>query len=558
MTATQTSAPRTPGPPLHAHLIPVAAMQALEQRADAAGHSYAAMMEQAGTAVAQAILERYGARRVLILCGPGNNGGDGLVCARALHDAGLPVRVLLWKRSPTPETGRDPHLESLLARGVNVAAFDMTPAAAEGATRRLNEADLLVDALLGTGANRAITGDLASLLELAQSALQNRRGREHPLHVVAVDCPSGLRCDTGVVDALALPADLTVTFAFAKWGHFLFPGAGICGDVTVADIGIPLPLMQEAAAGPERTFLLDAGTVAAWLPDRPNVSHKGSFGKVMVVAGSVPYPGAASLACHAAGRVGAGLVTGAVPEPVWPVAAARLSEPTWLPLPARDGAVDLAAAEMVRRALGGYDALLFGCGLTQQPGAVAFVDALLASGTAPALPPTVIDADGLNCLAQMQEWPQRVRAALLHGCILTPHPAEFARLLGVHTGEVTAHRWALARRAAVEWQVVLLVKGPYTVIADPTGTLAVLPIATPALATAGTGDVLAGAIAGLLAQGVDPFRAACVAAWVHGQAGRRCADEMGPAGTVAGDVAQRLPAVLHGLYNRHATDEAEV
>jgi NAD(P)H-hydrate epimerase len=221
------------------------------------------------------------------------------------------------------------------------------------------------------------------------------------------------------------------------------------------------------------------------------------------------------------------------------VAAARLAEPTWVLLAAQDGGVAAEAAEPLRAALRGYDALLLGCGLTQQPGAVAFVERLVAGGE---LPPTLLDADGLNCWARLDP-----RPTLPAHAVLTPHPAEMARLCAATPGEVTAHAWELARARAAEWNAVVLLKGPYTVIAAPDGTLAVLPVATPALATAGSGDVLAGAIAGLLAQGVPPFGAACLGAWLHGAAGRLCEAEIGPAGTMAGDLIGRLPRVLAGL-----------
>jgi NAD(P)H-hydrate epimerase len=550
MTATQRVQPL-----LRSHLLSVEAMRDLEARADASGHAYAAMMERAGVAVAGEILRRGdpgregGAGReggpgrtgdpgrVCILCGPGNNGGDGLICARALHDAGATVDLLLWKRAG--QSGDDPRLDALRDRDLPITFVDETANLPE----LLAQADTLVDALLGTGANRPIGGTLATLLDAARAAVDTRASEARPITVVAVDCPSGLDCNSGGLDPHALPADITVTFALAKWGHYRFPGAAACGTIVVADIGIPAPILEQGA-GREPTFLLDAATVAKWMPLRSPNSHKGSFGKLMVAAGSVPFPGAAVLACAAGGRVGAGLVTGAIPEPIWPVAAGHLREPTWLPLPANEGALAASAAPRLLGALDVYDALVLGCGLTQQPGAMAFVEALLDGAAQQTLPATLIDADGLNCLAQLAPWPERLRRACPSGAILTPHPAEFARLLGLPVGEVVARRWELAREAAATWGVVVLVKGPYTVIAEPTGALAVLPVATPALATAGTGDVLSGSIGGLLAQGMAPFVAACAGAWLHGQAGLLCAEEIGLAGVVAGDVAHRLPAAL--------------
>jgi NAD(P)H-hydrate epimerase len=334
---------------------------------------------------------------------------------------------------------------------------------------------------------------------------------------------------------------VTVTFGFAKHGLYKFPGAAACGEIVVAPIGIP----AEQAKG-LRTFALTEEIVRQWLPERSPNSHKGSFGKAMIAAGSQNYAGAAVLSTSAAGRTGAGLVTGAVPETIWSVVASHVTEPTWLPLAAQAGSLDVAAASPLREAIARYSALLLGCGLTQAPHTQRFVHQLLTAGDSP-LPPTVIDADGLNALSMTSNWHTLLPAT----CILTPHVAEFARLLHVEQDEVIALRWELALEAASLWNAVILAKGPYTVVASPDGDLAVLPIATSALATAGTGDVLAGTIVALLAQGVDAFGAACLGAWIHGQAGLRCAHEIGPAGVVASDLLTRIPQVMNALRSMH-------
>jgi NAD(P)H-hydrate epimerase len=517
-------------------LVSVAEMQRLEQAADAAGHSYASMMEAAGAAVARILVDRYAMLRpvVLVLAGPGNNGGDGLVCARHLYQSGIAVRVYLWKRRTDPATDYEGHFASIARLGVSTDHAD-----ADAGFARLKdllaETTLIIDALLGTGANRPIVGELAEMLAIV-SAARSDRGR---IDVVAVDCPSGLNADTGAVDPHTPPANLTVTFAYAKHGHYQFPGATATGELEVADIGIP-----GALGNAIQTFVLDASTMRSWLPLRPAVSHKGSFGRSLAVAGSANYPGAAYLCCAAMGRIGAGLVTGAVAQPVWQIMAGRLAEPTWLPLPAGEGieasAIAEAAAPVVGQALHRYDAMLLGCGLGQAATTQRFVHTLLAQ---PDLPPTVIDADGLNCLAKIEGWPRLLPRQI----ILTPHAAELARLCNLSLAEIISNRWQITRQKAQEWKAVVLAKGPFTVIADPQGWLAVLPVATPALATAGTGDVLAGIIAGLLAQHVPPFQAACLGAWLHGAAGQRCETEIGPAGVVASDLLPRLPGVMNAL-----------
>ena len=541
-------------------IVSVGEMQAIERAADAAGHSYAAMMERAGEAVADVLSDRvdHSHTGALILVGPGNNGGDGLVCARHFQNS----RVYVWKRATAPDHDYQGHYAALVEQGTEIAHADDDPDFAI-LGRWLTECGVVVDALLGTGSNRPITGQLADLLDVvgefqamaAQSACQ----------VVAVDCPSGLNCDTGALDPHALPADVTVTFAHAKHGHFRFPGADAVGELIVADIGTDPALSAEVS-----TAVLDAAWVADHLPARPNRSHKGTYGKVMAAVGSINYPGAAFLSCAAAARVGAGLVTAAVAQPVWTPLAARLSEVTFVILPSDMGVISANGAKVLRQNLPGYDALLLGCGLTQEDPARDFVRGVLAGAQAKAksfvpfaagrkedpgspqswppalaapMPPTVIDADGLNCLAKIEDWPD----LLPDQCVLTPHPAEMARLCGLDVADVTADPWTLARQKAAEWGAVILLKGPFTAIAEPGGVLAVLPIATSALATAGTGDVLAGAIAGLMAQGLSPFEAACVGAWIHGQAGLLCAEAIGPAATLAGDVLAHLGPVLREL-----------
>ncbi|MCX6048791.1 MAG: NAD(P)H-hydrate dehydratase [Chloroflexi bacterium] len=516
-------------------LVSVAEMQAIEKAADAAGHSYATMMETAGQACADFVLAHVAAAHtVLVLVGPGNNGGDGLVCARYLQQAGTAVRVYLWKRQTAPAHDYEQHFAKLTALGVTTLHADEDPDFQQ-LRAWLAGTIIVVDALLGTGSNRQITGQLAELLATVRTA----QVAQPTMVIVAVDCASGLHCDTGAVDPHTLAADFTVTFAYAKLGHYQFPGVTVTGALTVADIGT-----APALADNVRTFLLTAELVRQFLPARPNVSHKGTFGKLMAAVGSVNYPGAAYLSCAAAGRVGAGLITGAVVQPVWGVVAGKLAEPTWEILPTGEGpeagVIGAAAAEVLGAALKGYSTLVMGCGMGQKATTQQFVQALLEKFT---LPPTLIDADGLNCLAKLDNWPQ----LLPEPCVLTPHPAELSRLCDLSMDEVAAQRWQLARQKAADWQVVLLAKGPYTVVAEPGGLLAVLPVATPALATAGTGDVLSGTIGGLLAQGVEPFAAACLGAWLHGAAGQQCQQAIGPAGVIASDLLLHLPNVMNEL-----------
>jgi NAD(P)H-hydrate epimerase len=327
------------------------------------------------------------------------------------------------------------------------------------------------------------------------------------------------------------------------------------GEIVVADIGIPPELAEE--------ILLEMATAAEirdWLPDRPPAAHKGTFGRALVVAGSVNYVGAAALAGAGAMRVGAGLVTLALPMPIQPAVAANLTEATYLLLPHDMGVIASGAIGVLQEQMEAYDALLLGPGLTQEKETVEFVHRFLGLERAERkghigfvstsaeeeerhqLPPLVVDADGLNALARAKEWWNYLPA----GTILTPHPGEMARLMGDGTGvrAIQADREGVAQRMAAKWNAVVVLKGALTVVASPEGRVMVLPFANPALATAGSGDVLAGAIVGLRVQGMAAFEAAVAGAYVHGLAGTVARDDLGNMGVVAGDLLPRIPLAL--------------
>ena len=551
----------------------------IEQAANAAGHAYAEMMEQAGRGVAAAILRAChpwdSDGGVLVLAGPGNNGGDGLVAARYLRQwqPQRAVTVYTWRR----DSAGDDNEAAARRLKVNVLRAeedsDFTHLRA-----RLLEADVLVDALLGTGVARPISGVLADLLAAVRAGLAERAAElaaaaadfdapapvnahsaalavrpladvsflhlppvpvtPEPL-IVTVDCPSGLNCDTGVLDPAALRADLTITLAAPKLGHFLADGPAACGRLEVADIGVDETLAAEvvvALATPE--------LIQSWLPLRPLAANKGTFGKALVVAGSSATSGAAHLACMAAYRSGAGLVTAAIPATLHAVLAAAAAEPTWLLLPEALGALHPDGVQPIAAAAAAYDALLVGCGLGQQVSAHEFILNLLADAT-PALRAlsTVLDADALNALALTPDWPRRLPPR----AILTPHPGEMARLCGCTVAEVQRDRIHLARARAAAWGAVVLLKGAYTVVAAPDGRVMLLPFANPALATAGSGDVLAGVIVALLAQGMPLFEAAVTGGYLHGLAGELARHQIGEAGVIAGDLLPRLPLALRQL-----------
>ena len=546
-------------------------MRRIERETDAGGLSYATMMENAGRAVAEACPPKVGGerggvtdRQVLVLVGPGNNGGDGLVAGRYLHDAGANVTFYIWKR----RIEGDENFRLVTARDISIFWAEEDDDFAT-LRRLLGECDVIIDALLGTGVDRPIGGSLKEILAVVGEEIRKRKEtrRKEALFspslpsftalpsfpvLVAVDVPTGLDCDTGAIDPAAVPADLTVTFGFPKRGQFLFPGAEYVGRLIVADIGIPSHLaddVQVEVATPEMLREL--------LPSRPISAHKGTFGKALVVAGSVNYTGAAYLASAAATRVGTGLVTLALAESIHPILASKLSEVTFLLLPQNLGVLIPDAIKVLGERIQDYDALLLGPGLGREKETVQFVQQLLnvepgkrgrigflgseeAEGEKLSLPPLVIDADGLNALADTPNWWEHLRGP----SILTPHPGEMSRLTGLTVREIEADRLGVARQMAEKWGQVVILKGAYTVIADPEGGVVINPFANPGLATAGSGDVLAGAIVGFLAQGLAADDAALVGAYVHGLAGELVRKELGGAGMVAGDLLPVLPKVI--------------
>ncbi len=556
-------------------VVTVSQMQAIEVETDSRGISYPQMMENAGRGLAQAIADwmEVAERSVLILVGPGNNGGDGLVAGRHLAQLGAKPHFYLYR----PRSQDDANFAQIqkMALPVTLAEDDRD---GELLNQKAVEADILVDALLGTGTDRPIGGELKRMLERCTLALKENRlrraadyqGPRSPMElsyrstvlplVVAVDCPSGLNCDSGTVDPVTLAADLTVTFANPKLGQFRFPGAAMLGELVVADIGSPDDLPSLKAVDLD---LATADMIRDMLPPRPLDGHKGSFGKVMIAAGSINYTGAAALAGEAAYRTGSGLVTLAVPAAIHSPLAAQLTEATFLILPQSLGAINENAAQVLLDSLAGYDALLIGPGLGRDENTRRFLNKLLAGkGSKPkgrigfvagradkepstdmTLPPLVVDADGLNLLSEIDGWPQRLPA----GAILTPHPGEMARLLKCEQDEIAADRIGIAQRAAKKWGHIVVLKGAFTVVAAPDGRTTLLPFANPALATAGTGDVLAGAILALLGMGLEPYSAAVTGAFLHGSAGQRAAEEVGRSGVIAGDLPILIATVMASM-----------
>ena len=486
-------------------ILTVAEMSAADRAAEAAGTPLLTLMECAGAAVAEAIQARRAPVPVRVLCGPGNNGGDGFVAARRLRDAGWPVAVAL-----AGEAGRLKGAAAQAAAAWGGRIDTLAEAAADSAP-------IWVDALFGAG----LTRPLGPAVREALKAAQLRRS-----WLVAVDVPSGLAGDTGAALGYAPQAALTVTFHRKKPAHVLEPGKELCGEVVVSDIGLASP-----EPGSSRLHENGPGLWLHRFPWPRTNTHKAERGRLVVVSGHAWTTGAARLASRAGLRTGAGLVTLLSPPDALAVNAAHLEAVMLKPFDG-DGDLQHAAAEA--------DAAVIGPAAGIGADTRANLMALARTGAA-----LVVDAD---VLSSFRDAPQDLFACLDRDDVLTPHPGEFDR---VFPGLLKAcpERIAAARTAAARAGAVVLLKGADTVVAAPDGRAVVNTNAAPWLATAGAGDVLAGVIAGLIAQGMDSFEAACAGAWVHAEAGRT----IGP-GLISEDLPGRIPAVLADLL-RPSRDE---
>jgi ADP-dependent NAD(P)H-hydrate dehydratase / NAD(P)H-hydrate epimerase len=488
----------------------------LDRQTQARGLSAQGLMERAGIEVARAVTDLAGGvygRRAVVVCGKGNNGGDGLVAARHLARWGMRVAVVAVE---VPDELREPaatNAHRLPEQGLRAQAF--TPRALE---RELARADIAVDAVFGTGFRGVPEDEWAAAIDGINAG---------GCPVVAVDIPSGVNGDTGAVEGEAVRADLTVTFGAPKVGAVLLPGAEFAGDVRVVDIGFPDDLVRADV------FLTEPGDVAATLPTREVDTHKRASGVLVVVAGSRDMTGAPAMIARAAGRMGAGLVVVAVPGSILPVVQGSSTESVYLPLPeTADGTVTIDALPRVLEALERADAVAVGPGLTQHDDTSWFVRDLIRAAPTP----IVLDADGLNAFTgRASDIADRKADA-----VLTPHEGEFARLTGLTTRDLEANRLSVVRGLASTAGAVTLLKGSRTIVAAPDGTARINTTGGPFLATAGSGDVLTGVIGALLARGLDPADAASSGAYLHGLAGILAGAELGE-GTLAGDLITRLP-----------------
>lgn len=488
------------------------------------------LMENAARGAARVFVEHFeppGRSQILFLCGRGNNGGDGYVMARYLHLLGFSVTVLVLSEIEGITGDARANLRIIQRLGLDVREA----AGAEPwqlCRELLDNADFVVDALLGTGLNSPVRG-------FCQQVIQDLNASGKP--VMALDIPSGLHADTGAVMGAAVRADVTATFGFPKVGQVVFPGAGLVGRLVRIDIGIPRAATDRIPALCRST---EARDLAAWLPVEAADIHKGHRGHLLVLAGSTGKTGAAALTSLAALRAGAGLVTLGVPSSLNPILEQKLTEAMTSPLPETEsGSFSLAAEREISHLLQGKSALALGPGLSTHEETVLLARRIISTCSVP----VVVDADGLNALAgdlnALRSCPAPV--------ILTPHPGEMGSLMGLSSAEVQADRIGLAARFAREHGCHLVLKGSRTILARPDGRVHVNTTGNPALASGGSGDVLTGLVAGFLARGLTPEKAALCGVYLHGLSADFLAETMGAAGVLAGDLIEVVPGLMAAL-----------
>ena len=540
--------------------ISVEEMRNIDVQTDKVGGvSFTQLMENAGRGIAEIILDlpdNMGrGNEVVALVGRGNNGGEALVALEHLAAEDWDVTAYLFKRKKKD----DPLIDRVVKAGgkIVLSASDQD---FEKLETLVKNTSVLLDGLLGTGIKLPLRKGMADLLTAAGDALESVDWQPY---VVAIDCPSGVDSDTGEAAPETISADVTATMAAIKFGLLKLPAFEFCGDIALVDIGVTDKVPNWVSVS---NFVVEEGYVSALFPERPLAAYKGTLGTALVAAGSINYTGAALLAGKAAYRIGTGLVTLAIPSLLHSSLAGQFPEATWVLLPHKMGVVAADAASVLLENIERASALLIGPGFGLEETTREFIENLLklkngANKTRGgigfvhgeeekedekkvALPPLVFDADGLKLLSQIENW----HKLLPEVAVLTPHPGEMAEITGLSVAEIQENRLETAREYAQKWGQVVVLKGAFTVIAAPNGETFTLPVASPALARAGSGDVLAGLIVGLRAQGVDAVDAAVAGSWIHAQAGLTAEEMIGTSASVlAGDILAFVPYVLADL-----------
>ncbi len=490
------------------------------------------LMENAGRGAAQILLERFlgvGAKKIGILAGRGNNGGDGFVIARHLSQKGIDVIVYLLSEASLVKGDALLNLELLYRLEIPVIeipdrkSFDSNQ-------NSMRHRDVWVDAIFGTGLKSDVEGYIRDIILFINIMRKP---------VLAVDIPSGIDSDTGQICGEAVRSNVTATFGYAKAGHYLYPGASYSGKVEIVDIGIP-KFIPDAISPKQR--LLKNQTVRAYLRPRAGDAHKGGTGHLFIIAGSPGKTGAAVMTAMAAMRAGAGLVTVGLPKSLNSAVEPMMIEAMTCPLPENsEGFLSEESFDAIMHNLTGKKCLAIGPGLGTDSSTKKLILEVLNSSSLPA----VIDADGLNLLVGETSVLKKIKVPV----ILTPHPGEMSRLTGKNTELIQKDRISCARSFAMEFKVNLVLKGAGTVIAHPDGNVFINPSGNPGMASGGMGDILTGIIAGFVAQGYPADEAARIGVYLHGKAGDRLAESMGPFGFLASDILNAIPAQIGALMN---------
>ncbi|MBR61954.1 MAG: bifunctional ADP-dependent NAD(P)H-hydrate dehydratase/NAD(P)H-hydrate epimerase [Dehalococcoidia bacterium] len=509
-------------------------MRSIEQKCLEYGISTDVLMENAGRATAEIcksiLLKKSQASKlsnILIISGSGNNGGDAIVAGRLLAEWGHKVTIYNCSKS-----GKI-HEKASTLPDPNMIISSQSDPTLDLFASLVSQATLVVDGIIGTGINGELSGTLKLILEI----LKTRQENDNKLIVVSIDIPTGINADTGQIQDSRITVDVTIALGYPKPAHYTMPAAQHCGSISIVDIGIPNIIAKDIASE-----LITDELIISKIPSRPLNAHKGTFGKVLFAGGCQRYKGASYLATRAASRIGAGLVTAAVPPSIQLGLVAKAPEITYLMIPeTREGYIDSDADKQIIRAIKDYNAVLIGCGLGITDSTTTFIDNLLLSNYQ--LPSLVVDADALTILSKTTNWYKKFDQL----AILTPHAGEMSRLIGLDINSKTHIPTETLIKFSNKWNKIIVMKGPFTRIVSPSGLVFINPTANPSLASAGTGDVLGGMIAGLLAQGTNMIDAAVTGVYLHSLTGQSLKNMMGDAGVVASDLLNELPLTIARL-----------
>lgn len=485
------------------------------------------LMENAGRAVAEEAAKMIQkSSNVIIVCGKGNNGGDGFVAARYLHQQGY--KPIVFNLSPTEELSEDAKGAFLKLHKLPVEIIPLDSGGLDNLTAALTETSLVVDAIFGFGLKGAVKGIAKDVIEILNEA-------ERP--ILSVDVPSGLESDTGYVHGVCIKASRTVSFTCPKLGLVVYPGAEMVGELIIADIGI-LPEIAERIC---KVRLVDLHDPLLELPGRAADVHKKDIGQVLVVAGSIGMTGAAVLTAEAALKSGAGIVTLGSPSSLNGILEGKLTEVMTYPLvETSEHSIDESAYDEIMRISKSFDVVAIGPGISRNENTALLVCRLISNLECQ----LIVDADGLNALVGKTD----LLAKRAQPTIITPHPGELGRLLGLSASDVQDDRLGIARRTAKEWRVVVVLKGAHSIVCSPQEE-AIIASGNPGMATAGTGDVLTGIISGFVAQGLAPFQAAVLGTYLHGLSGDMAAEDLTEWCLVASDLIDYLPWAIKTIIS---------